>query len=925
MNEIANPASNHQVAQTPCAGLDSGYVQTAAQLQHAVEASQTNIKAIRNTGCEPKPQLDAGEQAIIVGLPAGATAHSMRAASTASATVSAASDKSDETDFGAVSNADFLSAIFGALEGGTRPFVCGFEGHPKDGTWAGTTWEPVVTPVDAPDTNWYFTLATFSPDGDGTYKRQKKQFAALYGIMLDDIGTKASDRSRLDGLPPSWLIETSPGNYQAGYLFANPITDGALAEALIKATIAAGLCDPGASGPLTRYGRLPAAVNGKHEPAFACRLVDWDATRRYTPQQIADGLELELQEPTASKPKTSSRAAKVSAGEDEVYTPRPSANPVIEALQAQGRYKKALGDGKHDVSCPWSHEHTGGVDDGAVYFEPDEHYPVGGFKCHHGHCAGRHIRALVDHLGIPMSAAKHKPTIRIAPGELTRVIDAAERELAATGRHYQRSGQVVTITTDPGSKEKVITTLGQPALVKALADVAIWEKFDARSGGFVPTDPSAHHVSIFYGAQDYKHLPVLNGLARQPYLRQDGSLMARSGYDEATGLFGIFDETAFNIEDAPTRADAEAALHALMQLLDEFSFAEDTDRSAALAAMLTATVRPSLPQAPMFHVKAPQVSSGKSYLTALISAFATPTIPSATSFPSNEEECLKLLLSSLLTGPAALVFDNLTTDLLPHKTLCSALTDEFITGRILGVSKTATVSTRTLFLSSGNNVDPVRDMARRCVTVRLDPACETPATRKFRHNPVGEVRSHRGRYVSLALTIIRAWIAAGRPTTPCSPLASYETWGELMRQPLLWLGLPDPATSVFAAMAADPDRETLGRLLTILHKMVGNRPTMVREIVGKASRVSSNPDHVELYEVLSDIADERGQINRKRLGRWIARHAGRLVGGLKFEKLPTARNADQWKVVSVSTVSSVSASHPVSTVSMAPKASAQAH
>ena len=45
----------------------------------------------------------------------------------------------------------------------------------------------------------------------------------------------------------------------------------------------------------------------------------------------------------------------------------------------------------------------------------------------------------------------------------------------------------------------------------------------------------------------------------------------------------------------------------------------------------------------------------------------------------------------------------------------------------------------------------------------------------------------------------------------CRPLVGYENWSELCRQPLLWLGLPDPTGSVFEAMADDPDRDTLDR------------------------------------------------------------------------------------------------------------------
>jgi hypothetical protein len=142
---------------------------------------------------------------------------------------------------------------------------------------------------------------------------------------------------------------------------------------------------------------------------------------------------------------------------------------------------------------------------------------------------------------------------------------------------------------------------------------------------------------------------------------------------------------------------------------------------------------------------------------------ATPAPPSPVSFPDSEEECGKLLLALLLKSPAVIEFDDLNTDLLPFDKLKTAITEESISGRILGVSKDATVSTRTLFLSSGNNVGPIKDMCRRVLTINIDPMCATPATRHFkRPNLLNEVRTNRGKFVSDALTIVKAWALAGR-------------------------------------------------------------------------------------------------------------------------------------------------------------------
>jgi len=830
----------------------------------------------------------------------------MIAPETVSAPAAVETDITDETDF--VGNGEFLLAVFGDERADARPVVVSFEGNPASvpgKVWFGRPWQgnPEAASSLPRIANNYFSLAVFRPDDAGRFRRQKARFQALHAVMLDDVGTKVA-MERLT-LPPSWLLETSAGNHQAGYLLGEPLTDGTVADRLMNAIVAAGLCDPGANGPRARLARLPAAVNGKHTPPFQCRMVEWSPEVRYSAEELVDGLQLEMALAGRPRRQNTRRAQERPGDGDPVWIPRPEENAVLAALRTRGLYKVPLGDSKHDITCPWVQEHTGLVDGGTAYFEPDDNWPIGGFKCLHGHCADRHIRDLLRFVDIEVSAARMKPTIRVMAGEIHRVVDAAERELAHSRRHYQRGGLIVTVVTDPGTRETRVQDISQPALVRALAGVATWERFDARSEDWTRTDPPARHALVLFDSTSYHHLPVLSGLTRQPYLRPDGSLMMAAGYDAATGMFGVFDAREFSISESPTRAQAEAALAQLKDLLTEFSFAGDTDLAAALAALLTAAVRPSLAHAPMIHARAHMVGSGKSYLCELITAFATPQRGTPTTFPGDDEECRKLLLAELLRAPAVIEFDNLTGDLVAHKSLCTALTSEHMSGRILGVSKTATVSTRALFLSSGNNVGPVQDMTRRCITIHLSPECEIPAARSFkRPELVRDVLRERGRYVSAALTIVRAWVVAGRLKAARKSLAGYGDWSDLCRQPLLWLGLADPTESVFEAMAEDPDRETLARILGAWQSVFGKTPAMVRHAVKQAS--AFHDEHAELREVLHDIADERGEINRRRLGWWIRRHAGRIVDGRRFIRASGNRSAEAWQVESVSPVSSVS-------------------
>jgi hypothetical protein len=806
-------------------------------------------------------------------------------------------DKSDKTY--AISNEEFLKAIFGKATEEHKPMLVSFTGNPskvKSSCWAGKPWDWSQCNLSG-NANNYFSLATFNKNTDGKYHRKKSQFQALHAIMLDDFGTKVS-KDRLT-FAPSWIIETSENNFQVGYILAEPITDIKQADQLMNAIVAAGLCDPGANGPTARLARLPVAVNGKSTPEFQCQLQLWNPENCYSTQELIDGLQIEIIEPT-NKRNLQDKIINITEDCERVFCPSPEENMVIAELKNRTLYKSSIDSKRHDITCPWVSEHTDSVDSGTVYFEPDENYPVGGFKCQHGHCSHRYISDLLNFLTIDNKTARMKPTIRIVKGEIHRIVNAAEKVLADTGKYYQCGGMIVFINRNHKTNELLIERASQQALVSDLSKFATWEQFDKRLKLMARIDPPERHISIIYNSNDYKHLSQLNGIARQPYFRPDNSLVKSAGYDESTHIYGHFDSDKFSIPDNPTREDAQNALEVLRGILSEFCFASPEDEMTAIAALLTATLRPSLDLAPMFHVRAHAVGSGKSYLCSVISVFATAQKGTPHTFPTDNEECQKLLFAELQGSPAVIEFDNLTSDILPHKTLCTALTSEYFNGRILGVSKTATVSTRTLFLSSGNNVGPIYDMARRCITINLEPNVEIPAARSFNNpNLIATIMKDREKFISAAITIVNAYISSGCPKTECKDLSGFCRWSELCRQPLLWLGGADPAASIYEAIKKNPDRELLGRLLIVWNKIFGNKPTKVKEAVDHiCTQYSYNEDN-DLKEILHEIADERGEINNRRLGRWIKRHQGQIVDGFKFESCSGTTSAERWQVKSV--------------------------
>lgn len=159
-------------------------------------------------------------------------------------------------------NHEFIAAIFKDIAKGAFPAVCSKPGSPETGGWHAYSADSPLTKL-VPENNNYVNCSSYYPGEDGSFNARIDRFAAYHFLLLDDLGTKIPFE-RLNGFELSWLIETSPKNYQGGIILENAITERLEAECLIKALISAGLCDPG-SGGINRWARLPVAVNGKQK------------------------------------------------------------------------------------------------------------------------------------------------------------------------------------------------------------------------------------------------------------------------------------------------------------------------------------------------------------------------------------------------------------------------------------------------------------------------------------------------------------------------------------------------------------------------------------------------------------------------------------------------------------------------------------
>ena len=108
----------------------------------------------------------------------------------------------------------------------------------------------------------------------------------------------------------------------------------------------------------------------------------------------------------------------------------------------------------------------------------------------------------------------------------------------------------------------------------------------------------------------------------------------------------------------------------------------------------------------------------------------------------------------------------------------------------------------------------------------------------------------------------------------------------------MWLGQPDPATALLEQVKHDPDGDALAGLMTEWRTAFGSTPTTVRKAVERAEL-----GHTDLLDAMREFpVEEKGSINRSKLGWLLKKNANRIVGGFVFQQ-STADGRTAWRVV----------------------------
>lgn len=504
-----------------------------------------------------------------------------------------------------------------------------------------------------------------------------------------------------------------------------------------------------------------------------------------------------------------------------------------------------------------------------------------------------------------------RPTIKWEPGELPRAVDEAEEALMRSAEGvYQRGHQLVRIVRRESSSVRnfkrtkpadvALREVDAPYLVEALTRAAIWKQYNQRTSRWGPIN-CPEKVAITYLSRSGRwRVPPLLAAITAPTLRPDGTVLQAPGYDPSTASW--YDPCGFEypeIPENPTREDAENALRYLREAFSSFPYADEVDEAVILALALTALVRRALPSAPLGAITAPVMASGKTLVADLISILASGVPAPAMQLAETEEEAKKVALSVLMMGDPVVLIDNIERPL-AGDWLCTALTSEMFSARLLGASQMVSVPTCTLWLANGNQLAIAGDLRTRALLCRLDPRMEKPEQREFKDDIRLWFTVNRPKLVAAGLTIMRAFIVSGeKPSYHVPAWGRFDAWSDMVRAPLVWLGERDPYASTAALDAEDPYRAELLQMLETWFARFSDLEATVSDVI-EAADDKIDTRGPPLLEALRTVAGDRGgTVNARRLGHWLRRHAGRILEGKKFEKGRDKNGSARWRVEKV--------------------------
>jgi hypothetical protein len=301
--------------------------------------------------------------------------------------------------------------------------------------------------------------------------------------------------------------------------------------------------------------------------------------------------------------------------------------------------------------------------------------------------------------------------------------------------------------------------------------------------------------------------------------------------------------------------------------------------------------------------------AGKGLLAQTIGRIVLGCEMPVSSYTHDADELRKQITSIAMSGDSLVLLDNIT-GAFGNASLDRALTTTRWKDRVLGANKTFDGPLLTTWYATGNNVqiDGQSDTCRRMIHVRLRVMEERPEQRAdFRHPDLTAwIAAERPRLLMDALAILAAYLRAGRPRSGLTPLGSYVGWSNLVREAVVWIGMPDPClTQIALAETSDTTMDLLSEFLTAAAEwdwqsrgfVIGD---LMRELYGDGSDRGDRSNRMRLaIENLCSVPPGKTPSPRQ-IGNKLRAMKQRICCGLFIDCGEKTEHGHRWRVRRIS-------------------------
>ena len=389
-------------------------------------------------------------------------------------------------------------------------------------------------------------------------------------------------------------------------------------------------------------------------------------------------------------------------------------------------------------------------------------------------------------------------------------------------------------------------------------------------------------------------LPVLNRIVYAPAFAPDGTLQTEPGYSPAARSFliGNAAQCVPPVPEHPSRADVDRARTLILdELLVDFPFVSAADKAHAVALLLLPFVRDLVAgPTPLHLIEKPTSGTGATLLVEVNTHIVMGKKLRALTEGSNEEEWRKRITAKLLDAPTFFLIDNVRARL-QSAALSAAITTEIWEDRVLGQSQIVRAPVRCTWVATANNPILSDEIARRSIRIRLDAGMEQPWLRQeFRHPLPEWAIEHRGELLWAALTLVRAWLDAGRPRWTGTTLGTFEAWSAVLGGILQFARIPGFLGNLDALYrSADPATAFWRSVVPTWWRRYHDRPVGVAELWNLLPQRGDDPLGL-------GVGDGTDRAQRTRFGMRLAAQRDRIVAGYRIEAAGTRQGAQYWRL-----------------------------